>query len=73
MTQFIKLTLLNTNTTVYINPEHIGHICEVEAEMEFGRPSKPKHTIVGVTTHNNGGFKVKETPKEIIKQIGATK
>ena len=64
MIQFIKLTLLNTDTTVYINPEHIGHIYNNITS---------KYTSVGVTTHNNGGFKVKETPKEIIKQIGATK
>jgi hypothetical protein len=25
--------------------------------------------MVGVTTHNNGGFKVKETPEEIIEKI----
>ena len=73
MTQFIKLTSSITNDPIYINPEHIGHIYEVKEEMEFGRPTKPKHTNVGVTTHNNGGFKVKETPKEIIEQIGATK
>jgi hypothetical protein len=28
-----------------------------------------KYTKVGVTTHNDGGFKVKETPEEIIQII----
>jgi hypothetical protein len=28
-----------------------------------------KFTTVGVTTHNNGGFRVKETPEEIIVKI----
>jgi hypothetical protein len=34
-----------------------------------GEPTTKKHTMVGVTTHNNGGFKVKETPEEIIEKI----
>ena len=34
-----------------------------------GEPATKKHTVVGVTTHNNGGFKVKETPEEIIEKI----
>jgi hypothetical protein len=28
------------------------------------------YTNIGVTTHNDGGFKVIETPEEILKQIG---
>jgi hypothetical protein len=27
------------------------------------------HTLIGVTTHNNGGFRVKETPEEILELI----
>jgi hypothetical protein len=27
--------------------------------------------VVGVTTHNNGGFNVKETPEEIIELINS--
>jgi hypothetical protein len=34
-----------------------------------GEPTTKKHTVVGVTTHNNGGFKVKETPEEILEKI----
>lgn len=50
---------------VYVAVEMIGHISRiVESEKEY--------TNLGVTTHNNGGFKVKETPEEIIKLIKKT-
>jgi hypothetical protein len=31
--------------------------------------NKRQHTRIGVTTHNNGGFEVIESPEEIIKLI----
>jgi hypothetical protein len=34
---------------------------------------KRQHTIVGVTTHNNGGFEVIETLEQIIKLIEENK
>jgi hypothetical protein len=33
-----------------------------------GEPTTKKHTVVGVTTHNDG-FRVKETPEEILEKI----
>jgi hypothetical protein len=45
---------------VYINPSFIGHIYPVPEASH-----KIAHTRVGVSTHNNGGFEVKESIKEI--------
>jgi hypothetical protein len=69
--KFIKLTSIKDSTDLYINIEHIGHMYEVKETSSYGSVDTPKHTVIGVTTHNNGGFKVKETVKEIIKLIGA--
>jgi hypothetical protein len=44
---------------------------EVKEKIEYGKVSKPKHTRLGVVTHNNGGFEVKETPQEIMKKINS--
>jgi hypothetical protein len=66
---FIKLTYLNNKETIYINPLHIGHIYRTKEKITFGRIEQEEHTIVGTTTHNNGGFKVYETPQEILKLI----
>jgi hypothetical protein len=60
----IKVTSLSTKTPIYININMIGHFFEIEETK-----SKPKHTRIGVTTHNNGGFEVIESIKEIAKQI----
>ena len=56
--RLIKLTS-RSGGDIYINIEQIGDF------YEAGKT----HTVVGVTTHNNGGFKVKETPKEILELI----
>lgn len=63
--KFIKLTSLN-GSPVYINIEHIGHMYEVEEKKSYGSVDKMKHSKIGVTTHNNGGFEVKETVSKII-------
>jgi hypothetical protein len=57
----IKVTSLATKTPIYINVDMIGHFYEVEAE--------PKHTVIGTITHGNGGFKVRESLKEIAQLI----
>ena len=70
--RIIKLTNVYNNkqhTTVYVNIECIGHISEVPDRIALNRVEEPAHTMLGVTTHNNGGFKVKETAKEILKLI----
>ena len=66
--KLIGLTNLR-GKTIYINPNHIGHIYEVEEKVEYGRVMEEKHTKIGVTTHNNGGFSVKESIIDIMKKI----
>jgi len=46
----IELTSASTNNPIFINVKHIGHVYVND-----------RGTIVGVTTHNNGGFIVKES------------
>ena len=66
--KLVGLTSLQ-GKTIYINPDHIGHIYEVEDKVDYGRVMEPKHTKIGVTTHNNGGFSVKESIIDIMKKI----
>jgi hypothetical protein len=67
--KFIKLTSLKTSEWVYINPDFIGHLYEVPKKMSYGSVDTEAHTIVGVTTHNNGGFRVIESVEQILKRI----
>ncbi len=64
----IKVTSLNEDP-IYINVDKIGHFYEVEENRFKGKLIKPKYTKIGVTTHNNGGFEVKETISELAKLI----
>lgn len=66
---FIKLTNLNDKQPIFINPAFIGHIFEEPEKFNYGRVEKGAHTVVGCTTHNNGGFKVTETAKQIFEKI----
>jgi hypothetical protein len=65
--KLIKLTSFNTKKPIYINVEMIGSLSDVE-EKEHNREPK-KYTSVGHLTHNNGGFKVIESIKEIVELI----
>ena len=65
----IKVTSLKNKKPIYINIDMIGHFYEVEEEIKYGRVETPKHTVIGTTTHNNGGFKVTESIKEIAMRI----
>jgi hypothetical protein len=47
----------------------IGHFYEVEETRSYGSIDKPKHTRIGVTTHNNGGFCAIESVEKILKLI----
>jgi hypothetical protein len=69
--KLIKLTSHKDDSFIYVNINEIGHFYEVKASQMWhqGEPTSKKHTVVGVTTHNNGGFKVEETPEEIIEKI----
>jgi hypothetical protein len=69
MTKFIKVTNLKDSESIYINIEVIGHIYDVKEKIQYGRVEVEGHTVVGSTCHNNGGFKVKETTKQIFKLI----
>lgn len=60
--KMIKLTSSYDNSEIYINVLYIGHFYKDE-----------NNTRVGVSTHNNGGFKVKETSEEILKLITKNK
>ena len=57
MKGFIKLTTVAGNE-IRMNINQIGHYY-----------NSSDNTIVGITTHNNGGFKVKETAEEIDELI----
>ena len=69
--KLIKLTTFydGLEEPLYVNPNHIGHMYHVPAESEYNRLRKREHTRLGITTHNNGGFEVLETPEQIIKLI----
>lgn len=73
----INLIKLNSSTgkksPVYINAAYIGHFYEVEEKRSYGTLEEPKHTVVGVVTHNNGGFNVTETPEQILKMLSKKK
>jgi hypothetical protein len=70
--RIIKLTCQD-KSLIYINVEQIGHFYEIPDKMDYGRVTEAKHTKVGVTTHNNGGFKVIESADKIIKLINDAK
>jgi hypothetical protein len=65
----IKVTTLSDKKSIYINIDMIGHLYEVE-EKDFNREPK-KYTVIGTTTHNNGGFKVIESIQEVFNRIKA--
>lgn len=65
----IKLTNLKDNKPIYINTKFIGHVYEEDAISEYGKIKTPPHTVVGVVTHNNGGFKVIEKCEDIINLL----
>lgn len=69
MKGFIKLTNLKDKQLIYINTDCIGHVYAASPKIEHGRVEKEAHTVVGTTTHNNGGFQVIETPKEIFAML----
>ena len=71
--RIIKLTSLKEKSPIYVNVECIGHFYEVKEKIEYGRVEEEKHTRVGVTTHNNGGFSVMESVDEIVKLINKSK
>jgi hypothetical protein len=59
------------NPSIYININFIGHI--YTTLVDCYEREKKLVTIIGVSTHNNGGFRVIETPEQIIKLIEKAK
>ena len=67
--KIIKVTSLKDKKPVYLNVEQIGHFFIVPEKMFYCSVEEAEHTRVGVTTHNNGGFSIVETPETLIKLI----
>jgi hypothetical protein len=67
--KFIKVTSIKDKKPVFINPDFIGHMYRVPEKKSYGTVDEIEHTVVGVTTHNNGGFRVIEDVDQILKQI----
>jgi len=70
--RLIKLTARHNDKPFFLNVDMIGDIMDVEDHVEYGKV-KPRYTRVGHLTHNNGGFNVNETAKEIFKLINECK
>jgi hypothetical protein len=72
--KLIKVTSTDKNKTgkdsiVYINTDVIGHIYTIPEKMSYDRVEEERCTVIGTTTHNNGGFRVKETVEEVLVLI----
>ena len=67
--KIIKVTSLKDKSSIYVNVEQIGHFYIVPEKMNYGRVEEVEHTRLGVTTHNNGGFNITETPKKLMELI----
>ena len=67
--KIIKVTSFKEQSPIYVNVEQIGHFYRIPEEVEYGYVKTEEHTRLGVTTHNNGGFAIAETPEKLIKLI----
>lgn len=67
--KIIKVTSLSDKKPIYLNVEAIGDFYREIEKTNYGRIEKVEYTRIGVTTHNNGGFKITETPEMLIKLI----
>ena len=67
--KIIKVTNLKDKLSVYINVEQIGHFYRVPEKKSYGSVDEVEHTKLGITTHNNGGLTITETPEELIEMI----
>ena len=67
--KIIKVTSLKDKKPIYINVEQIGHFYIVPEKMNYGRVEEVEHTKLGITTHNNGGFAITETPEKLMELI----
>jgi hypothetical protein len=67
--KIIKVTSLKDKKPMYINVDQIGHFYRVPEKKSYGSVDEVEHTKLGITTHNNGGFSIVETPETLIKLI----
>jgi hypothetical protein len=67
--KIIKVTSLKDKSSIYVNVEQIGHFYIVPEKMNYDRIEEVEHTRLGITTHNNGGFSITETPKKLMELI----
>jgi hypothetical protein len=67
--KIIKVTSLKDKSSIYVNVEQIGHFYIVPEKMNYGRVDEVEHTKLGITTHNNGGFAITETPEKLMELI----
>jgi hypothetical protein len=65
--KFIQLTSSKDSKPIFINPDFIGHMYQVPEKVAYGTVEEEACTVVGVTTHNNGGFRVAEDVNQILK------
>ena len=67
--KIIKVTSLNDKSSIYVNVEQIGHFYRVPEKKSYGCVDTEEHTRLGVTTHNNGGFSITETPEKLMELV----
>jgi hypothetical protein len=67
--KIIKVTSSKDKSSIYVNVDQIGHFYRVPEKMNYGRVEEVEHTRLGITTHNNGGFSITETPKKLMELI----
>jgi hypothetical protein len=67
--KIIKVTSLKDKKPIYINVDQIGHFFRVPEKMSYGSVDEVEHTRLGITTHNNGGFSITETPEKLMELI----
>jgi hypothetical protein len=67
--KIIKVTNLKDKSPIYINVQQIGHFYRVSEKKSYGSVDEVEHTRLGVTTHNNGGISITETPEELMELI----
>ena len=67
--KIIKVTHLKDKLPIYINVDQIGHFYRVPEKKSYGSVDEVEHTKLGITTHNNGGFAITETPEKLMELI----
>ena len=68
--KLIQVTSAKKIEPIYINIDMIGHINSYTETGNYSGEIKGRVvTNIGVTTHNNGGFYVIETVREVIQKI----